>query len=99
MSELTFNFKSKKMKKKILILMGIFVFGIMTIMNASMAKNGDDTVLDLLSLGKIASAELESGDNCPGGSCSYTDSFGDSCNACCPEGKDPLCDSTGCRCW
>ena len=89
------------MIKKILILMGIFVFGIMTIMNASLAKNGDDTVLDLLSLGKIASAACESGstENCPGGSCSFTDSFGDCCDACCPEGKDPTCDSTGCRCF
>lgn len=44
---------------------------------------------------------LASGENtkeCPGGYCSYKDSMGNECNACCPDGKDPKCDSFGCTC-
>ena len=36
--------------------------------------------------------------NCPGGCCNYNNIWGDNCNSCCPEGKDPTCNSSGCNC-
>ena len=45
-------------------------------------------------------AQNENGDSeCPGGSCGFTWNDGNSCFACCPEGKNPKCTpNDGCSC-
>lgn len=37
-------------------------------------------------------------ENCPGGFCTYSNAYGESCFACCPVGKDPHCNNFGCEC-
>ncbi len=89
------------MKKKIFIGLTGMIFGVLMMLNVSFAKNDIKLGTDLISFGKIAVAECEAPpvQNCPGGSCSHLDSFGDCCAACCPSDKDPKCDSTGCWCY
>ncbi|MDR1372244.1 MAG: hypothetical protein LBJ17_03840 [Dysgonamonadaceae bacterium] len=48
----------------------------------------------------LANAEALSGEkSCSGGSCTLTYASGSSCSACCPAGKDPICNpEEGCYC-
>lgn len=76
-------------------------FGVMLVFNIMVSLEFEkDRVLPSLTLtelGNRAYAQSEGG-NCPGGSCTYENVFGDKCSACCPVGKNPRCDNWGCEC-
>lgn len=55
------------------------------------------TDLALMNIEALASNEGNTTD-CPGGYCSHRNSFGEFCEACCPKGKNPTCDTFGCSC-
>ncbi|MFC3977184.1 hypothetical protein ACFOUP_12425 [Belliella kenyensis] len=59
--------------------------------------------ITLIELGNLAMAQEENEDKCAGGSCTYTHYFSDEklrdYSACCPFGKSPRCDTSGCQCW
>lgn len=88
------------MKKKIFIGFCGFAFVAMLMINITLVKGSDNTLISLTSLVKKASAECEAGNstNCPGGSCTFTNNVGECCSSCCPEGKDPDCSTFGCKC-
>lgn len=79
------------------------IFGTMTIVAAvlfttvrtyDMQKNSEISGITLVNVEALAQNEK----NCPGGSCTFKDSFGNECTTCCPEGKDPKCNTFGCSC-
>lgn len=82
-------------------------FSLILILNimVSLEFDMDNTIpsITLIDLGNKAMAQASVEPDCPGGSCSYT-TFGidgkprDKCDACCPIGKSPKCDSWGCIC-
>ena len=87
------------MKKK--ILGGIAILAIAAVAALNVSFSAKSNGLSDVSLTNIeALAEIESGNtkDCPGGSCSFSDAFGNVCTACCPEGKNPRCDTFGCTC-
>ena len=94
------NKMCKKMRKKVFL--KLFMFVLITsaiVLGVNIKMNGSNVSLLDISLSNIEIlAKGEGGGDCPGGSCSYTDAFGSSCSACCPNGKDPECNSLGCRC-
>lgn len=55
--------------------------------------------LALENLEALASGEGGNTKDCPGGYCSRKNTAGEFCEACCPEGKDPECDTFSCRCY
>ena len=63
--------------------------------------NMNDSNVNLLDI-SLSNIEIlakgEGGGDCPGGSCEYTSWTGYSCSACCPEGKNPECNTFGCSC-
>ena len=65
--------------------------------NLSFQKSNDISALALANIEALANGEYNA-QNCPGGFCNWTDSFGNSCSACCPTGKDPVCGTFGCEC-
>lgn len=54
--------------------------------------------LALMNIEALASNEGGNTKDCPGGYCSRRNSVGETCEACCPTGKNPKCDSFGCSC-
>lgn len=82
-------------------------FSLMLVLNimVSLDFNNDKIIpsITLVNLGNDAMAQASVAPDCPGGSCSYTRLGFDGkptskCEACCPEGKSPKCDTWGCSC-
>jgi hypothetical protein len=88
------------MKNKILLGQVIFVIAALSISNITYEKNERDCNQTFSSLFKSALADEEQ--NCPGGTCSYTQYVWFEkvweCTACCQLGQIPHCDNTGCSC-
>lgn len=87
------------MKKKLTLITAVFVIAIISLVNISKNSLQFDGNISLDSFSLMSQTLAENNaTNCPGGSCSYTDSVGGTCSACCPTGKNPNCDSWGCTC-
>ena len=95
------------MKRKEIFKM--FAFVLLTsafVVSVNFNLNKDNFILPDLALRNLEIlAQSEDGGggctirNCPGGCCGHSDIFGNNCSACCPDGKDPTCNSFGCSCW
>lgn len=72
------------MKNKILVVLSVFVIGIFLTAGVWAVE--------------LVECKPPPVSDCLGGSCSYLDSFGDCCTACCTITDKPTCDATGCRC-
>ena len=94
------------MKKNVFFKLFVFVlFTSAIVVGVNINLNDDNVNLSDLALSNLEIlAQSESGgdcnvQNCPGGCCDFTSgSTGDRCSACCPEGKNPTCNSSGCNC-
>lgn len=91
-----------KMKKKTLfrLLFGLIIISaIVEVAICNSQKENQSVMADLalMNIEALASNEGNTKD-CPGGYCSRKNSVGESCEACCPTGKNPKCDSFGCCC-
>ena len=94
------------MKKKVffkLFVFALFTSAIVVGVNINLNNNVNISDLALTNIEILAQSEGGGGggcntQDCPGGCCARTDVFGNNCSACCPSGKDPSCDSFGCRC-
>lgn len=88
------------MKKKVLLSLSTLLLLVFIAVGVNI-KQDKNTLMMNLTLSNIEALATPEGGNakdCPGGSCSYTDSWGNKCTACCPDGKDPRCTSSGCEC-
>jgi hypothetical protein len=87
------------MKKCIFSGVALFVIAVIAAFNVSLdTKNNNDwSMVSLANVDMLAQAETRA-ENCPGGYCDYSNSWGDECSACCPGGKNPKCNSSGCGC-
>jgi hypothetical protein len=86
------------MKNKILGGIAVLAIAAVAVMNVSLGSKSND--LSAVSLANVEALAQESGNtvDCPGGSCTYANSYGESCSACCPSEKNPQCNSFGCGC-
>jgi hypothetical protein len=86
------------MKHKIICGTAILFIAVVVVMNVNLGlKSNKLSGVSLTNVEALAE-EGNSAQNCPGGYCSYSNSFGESCSACCPPGKNPKCNSSGCGC-
>jgi hypothetical protein len=86
------------MKKKIVYGISVLAIAAAAAWNVSMnsQKNGLSDVM--LANAEALAQEGGSVSSCPGGSCSWGDSHGNNCTACCPSEKNPSCSSFTCKC-
>jgi hypothetical protein len=86
------------MKKK--IIGGIAIVAYAAIIGLNVKMNSQESKLTNLALANVEALAEETGGNahdCPGGYCSFTDNWGNKCEACAPTGKNPKCNSYGCE--
>ena len=85
----------------------IAIFFMAMFLNVKMTLNDPFFVIDNELLAQSSSSSSSACTSlpisqCPGGSCSYQNNFGgepkDCCTSCCPTGKSPRCNSSGCEC-
>ena len=94
------------MNKKVFFKLLVFaLFTCAIVVGINVKLNSNNVILSDLALSNIEIlAQSEGGSkcntgDCPGGCCDWTSgSTGDKCSACCPVGKDPTCNSSGCNC-
>ena len=87
------------MKKKIILGFAVLAIAAVAAFNVNLNTNqkSDMSLLALANVEALADGEINPS-NCPGGYCNWSDSWGNKCSACCPTGKDPICNSYGCEC-
>jgi hypothetical protein len=85
------------MKKNIFYGIAVAILAAVAAWNVSLGDNPKNALTDL-QLANVEALATEEGDSCSGGNCSWQDSFGNQCSACCPTGKNPMCNSMGCAC-
>lgn len=87
------------MKRKVLFCLS-FCFVVVAIAIGIIKFQGKEQleISDLTLANVEALASGENTKDCPGGYCSRKNSVGEECEACCPENKNPKCDSFGCTC-
>jgi hypothetical protein len=89
------------MKNKKIILSSLAIIIIVTFASINInlgAKSNELLTISLVNIDALADNTENGNEPCPGKSCSYTNNFGDSCSACCPNRKSASCDQWGCEC-
>jgi hypothetical protein len=88
------------MKTKIFGGIAVLAIAAVATWNVSVNISSERDKLSEISLANVEALAQEGGNarDCPGGYCSWRDSWGNSCTACCPGGKNPACNSYSCSC-
>jgi len=98
----------KNRKLKWANIVGVMVFACALVLNIQTSFDGETSVFGIAVAqetdgsggeGTRSGSGSDGVDKCPGGSCTWSDSFGNNCSACCPTGKTPECTTFGCTCY
>ena len=86
------------MGKKIMTYIAVLAIIAVATFNLSFhTQSGKLSNISLINVEALAE-EGQNAQACPGGYCSYTNSYGNKCEACAPTGKNPSCTAFGCTC-
>jgi hypothetical protein len=87
------------MKNKFYIRFAVVAITVASMCNVTFCFRTDDMIdFSLANIEALANEEGGNAKDCPGGYCSMSTSLGDSCEACCPSGKNPQCSMYECSC-